>query len=247
MELRTQSRVLPPAAIRESLEGRIDEYRQRMGQEPPRGEIRRLKEQTRDELMPKALVKSDRVRGCYLHSESLLMVDAALPSKAEWYVEHLRPCIDNLRCEPLVFQESPGGLIQALFLGKSIPGFSLGTECKMQDPSDGKATGTWRNVDLNDETIRRHVHDGMRLTHLGLHFDEVMSAVLSEDGVISKLRLLEGDSADLTDDGDPLARQDTDFAMLTGTVRRLMDRLKKQLGGFDDTPQNPAKKMPEHS
>ena len=43
LQLRTQTRVLPPAAIKEALEARVAEYRERMSQEPPRSELRRLK------------------------------------------------------------------------------------------------------------------------------------------------------------------------------------------------------------
>ena len=52
-QLRTQSRVLPVAAIKEAMEEKLDEYRQRMAQEAPRSEVRRLKEETKEELLPK--------------------------------------------------------------------------------------------------------------------------------------------------------------------------------------------------
>ena len=246
LELRTQSRVLPAAAIREALEERVEDYRKRMGQEPPRREIRRLKEETRDELLPKALVKSDRLRGCFIHSESLLVVDAGTVARGEWFVEHLRPCLAGFRCEPLSFKEPPAALIQSMFLGKLPTGFSLGRECRMQDPTDTKSTGTWRNVDLDDDTIRRHVQDGMSLTHLGFHFDEVMSGVLAEDGVISKFRLVEGEAVDTPDEDEALARQDTDFVLLTGLARRLLARLAELLGGYDDAPAEPVGKPGTH-
>ncbi|NRB70529.1 MAG: recombination-associated protein RdgC [Xanthomonadales bacterium] len=240
LELRTQSRVLPAAAIAEALEDRVNEYRERMGQEPPRRELRRLKEETRDELLPKALVKSDRLRGCFIHSESLLIVDAGTVARAEWFVEHLRPCLPGLRCEPLTFKEPPAALIQSMFLGQLPPDFSLGRECRMEDPTDNKSTGTWRNVDLDDETIRRHVREGMRLTQLAFHFDSTLGGVLGEDGVISKLRLVEGDAVDQHDEEEALARQDSDFVLLSGLARRLLARLAELLGGYDTAPGKPA-------
>src|SRR5690606_40407669 len=60
LRLRTQTRLLPAAALNEALEVRIAEYRERMQQEPPRRVKRQLKDQTRDELLPKALLKSQR-------------------------------------------------------------------------------------------------------------------------------------------------------------------------------------------
>jgi recombination associated protein RdgC len=238
--LRTQTRVLPPAAIKESLTERVADYRRRMGQEPPRRELRRLKEETRNELMPKALVQSSRCQGFVLAKERLLAVDAAAPARAEWFIEHLRTCLDGVRFEPLRYQRSPGTLMQEMFLGKPPAGFSLGRECRMADPSDGRSTGTWRHVDLNDETLRRHVRDGLKLTHLGFGFEEMLDAVLGEDGVISKLRLVEGDAADVSDEEDTLARRDAEFVLLVGIARRLLKRLEELLEGIDDSPSRAA-------
>jgi len=236
VELRTQSRVLPAAAVKESLAERVEAYRERVGQEPPRRELRRLREETRDELLPRALVQSRRTRGFVLRDEGLLVVDAAAPARAEWFVEHLRPCLGGVRIEPLRYHRSPAGLMQALFLGQPPAGFSLGRECRMADPTGGRATGTWRHVDLDDETIRRHVRDGMRLTQLGFGFEEVLTGVLGEDGVIGKVKLAEGEAADVSDTEDDLARLDAEFVLLTGVTQRLLARLRDLLDGFDDTP-----------
>ena len=65
IRLRNQVRVLPMAAVNEALEVRLAEYRERMQEEPGRRTKRKLKEQTRDELLPKALLKSDRTTALY--------------------------------------------------------------------------------------------------------------------------------------------------------------------------------------
>lgn len=239
IQLRTQTRVLPPAAVKESLIERVEDYRRRMGQEPPPRERRRLKEETRNELLPKSLVQSTRTHGFALPDDGVFAVDAAAPARAEWFMEHLRKCLDDTRFEPLRFHRSPGALLQEMFLGKVPSGFALGRECRMADPSDGRASGTWRHVDLDDETLRRHVRDGMKLTHMGFSFDAALEGVLGEDGVISKLRLPEGDAADVSDAEDDLARLDAEFVLLTGLARRLLKRLEDLLEGFDDRPAGP--------
>jgi len=45
LQLRTQSRVLPVAAIKEAMEERVIEFRARMAMEPTRAELRRLREE----------------------------------------------------------------------------------------------------------------------------------------------------------------------------------------------------------
>ncbi len=75
LRLRTQTRLLPKAAIDEALEERLATYRERTQEEPGRREKRRLKEQTRDELLPKALLKSERTGGFVLAHEGIIGVD----------------------------------------------------------------------------------------------------------------------------------------------------------------------------
>jgi recombination associated protein RdgC len=230
--LRTQSRVLPAAAIKEALEDRLTEFRSRMELEPTRSEIRRLKEETRDKLLPKSLVKSERNRACFIHSESLLVIDVGTDNKAEWVIDQLRACFDQFYCTPLTFNNSPGDLLTGIFMGDSPLGFSLGRECRMQDEMDSKSVVTWRDFELTDHSIRQHIVEGMRLTHLGVGFDEVMHCVISDDGIISKVKFIEGETVDQWGEEDPMAKLDADFVLLTGAVRRLIEDLKKLLGGF---------------
>lgn len=230
-QLRTQSRVLPVAAINEALEERVSEFRTRMELEPTRAEVRRLKEETRDKLLPTALVKSERSRACFIHSESLLVIDVSTISKAEWVIDQIRACFDEFYCTPLTFNNSPGDLLTGIFMGDSPLGFSLGRECRMQDVKDTKSVVTWRDFELSDHSIRQHVVEGMRITHLGVGFDEVMTCVIDQEGIISKVKFIEGEAVDQWGE-DPQAKMDADFVLLTGAVRRLMEDLKKLLGGY---------------
>ncbi len=230
-QLRTQSRVLPVAAINEALEDRLAEFRSRMKLEPTRSEVRRLKEETRDKLLPASLVKSDRNRACFIQSESLLVIDVGTVTKAEWVIDQLRASFDEFYCTPLTFNNSPADLLTGIFMGDSPLGFSLGRECRMQDVKDTKSVVTWRDFELSDHSIRQHVVDGMRITHLGVGFDEVMTCVIDQEGVISKVKFIEGEVVDQWGE-DPMAKMDADFVLLTGAVRRLIEDLKKLLGGY---------------
>lgn len=232
LQLRTQSRVLPAAAVKEALEGRVKEFRERTNLEPSPGEVRKLKAQTRDELMSSALLKSDRTQGFFLHKEGILGVDAATPAAAEWFLEHLRKALGQLNAVPLTFSEEPLALLNRLFMGKRVARFQVGRECRMQESSDTRSVVTWRELDLEEFNVRQHLNEGLKLTHLGLVYDDCATFLLSADGIVSKFKFLEGSAADVTDDEDPLARQDTEFVLLTGTVQRLLDDLSRELGGI---------------
>ena len=232
LQLRTQSRVLPVAAIKEAMEEKVVDYRSRMAQEPPRGELRRMKEETKDELLPKALLRSERTQACFIPQEALLAVNAGTDSKADWFIEQLRPCFAEFKCTPLTFNHAPSDLLRRIFLGETPAGFTLSRECRMQDVSDAKSIATWRGFELSDASIRRHVAEGMNVTHLGVEFEQTLSCVINQDGIISKFRFAEGDAVDTPDTEDPLARLDAEFVLLAGTAQSLVIALRDLLGGY---------------
>ena len=116
-----------------------------------------------------------------------------------------------------------------MFLGDAAPNFALGRECRMQDVSDDISTVRWMNFDLSDSNVRRHVVDGMRLTHVGLVYGNIMSFVLDENGIITKLKFLDMDDVP-DDENEPLARLDAEFVLLTGSLRALLKDPNKILG-----------------
>ena len=231
LRMRSQSRVLPPAAVNEELEVKIEDYRRRMQEAPSPREKRRLKSEARDELMPKALLKSDKIWGFVDIKEKLIGIDTTLDSVAERFLRRLQAPFDGLNIRPLQFNQPVGELLAGIFFGDAPGQFAAGRECRMQDPADVGSTVRWNDFDLSEPTIRNHVANGMRLTHLAIEYDNVMGCVLDENGTISKVRFLGMDDHG-EDHNDPLARLDAEFVLMTGTLRNLVGDLKKLLGGF---------------
>ena len=231
LKLRSQSRVLPPGVINEELDVRIEEYRNRMQEAPSAREKRRMKAETRDELMPKAMLKSDKIWGFVDLKEKLIGIDAAQSSVAERFLRRLRAPFGELNIQPLQFQKPVADLLTRIFLGNAPSQFAVGRECRMQDAADVGAIVRWTQFDLTEKAIRDHVADGMRLTHLAIEYDNILGCVLDENGVITKLRFLGVDDDD-HDAVDPLAKLDSEFVLITGTLRHFIADLKKLLGGY---------------
>lgn len=227
LRLRSQTRLLPSAAIDDALEARIEEWRRRMRMDPPRREKRKLKAQTRDELLPKALLKSRRTSGFVIASERLVAIDTLSDARTEEFLEHLRASLGALDVFPLAFRRPFGELLTRIFLGDAPEGFILGRECRMCDPSDTKASLRCADMDLADQAVRRHVREGMRLTHLEIGFGNVLTCTIDEKGGIARLRLVGSGGDDDLPDEDPLARLDAGFALLTGTLRQLVSALEQ--------------------
>jgi len=237
LRLRNQVRVLPTAAVNEALDVRLAEYRKRMQEEPGRRTKRKLKEQTRDELLPKALLKSDRTTALFLLNENVLAIGTASEKRAERFLELLRSGLGKLDTEPLTFARPVESMLTRVFSGDAPPKFVLGRECRMRDRAEAKGSVRWSEIDLTHANVRRCVKDGMELTHLGIEFDGALRGVLDAKGALGKLKLVGLDeAADEAAEGtepaeNPLARLDAELALLGGTLRQLVVGLKQALGG----------------
>lgn len=226
IQLRTQSRLLPTAAVNEAVEAKIEEFQARTGEPPGRREKRRMKLEMRDNLMPKALLRSERTRGVFLRSEHILAVDAGSPVKLERFLDSLTAAFDDFDTAPLDFRQAPGTLIQRIFMGDMPAGVTLGRECRMYDPSDSRSSVRFADMELTDKSVQRHVEQGLKLSHLEIGYKGLMSCVLDENGDLSKLRLAEADDSDIIDDEEALARFDAEFVLLTGTLREFLRVLR---------------------
>jgi recombination associated protein RdgC len=235
LQLRLQSRVLPPAVIREALAERIETFRQRAQRDPTRTEKREFKEEVYSDLLPRALLKSDRIQGFYLPAESILGVGTTSASNAERFLDTLRAAFGSLQATPLAFKQPMATLMKRVFLGDGPPEFVLGRECRMRDPSDAAASVNWLDMELADRSVRDHVRGGLQIDRLGVQFDARLSCVIDEDAILRKVRVLgleaSDDASDL-DDEDPIARLDAEFVVTVGSIAQLLLALKKRLGGF---------------
>lgn len=229
IRLRSQSRVLPPAAINEELEVRIAEFRSRMGENPNPREKRRLKAETREALLTQALCKSDRTWGYVDVGNKVLGIDAGAPATSDRFLSYLREVFIGLNLTPLAFPSPISGLLTQILLGNAPPRFFVGRECRMQDASETSSVVRWSDFDLTDGSIGEHINDGMNLTHLAVEYDNILSCVIDQQGVLSKIKLLGGDDIDMQADNEPMARQDAEFVLLTGTLRQLLGDLDKLL------------------
>jgi recombination associated protein RdgC len=244
MRLRSQVRVLPAGALNEALEARIDEYRARMQEEPGRRTKRQLKEQMRDELLPKTLVRSERTTALFISSERVLAVGAGSESRADRVVEHLRAALGNLDAKPLELSRPFGELLTRVFTGEGPREVVLARECRLRELRDEHGTVRWQNVDLAHATVQRCLKDDMELTHLGFELGSTARAVLDARGVVTKLELL-GQDALVEGTEDALARQDAETALVGGTLRELIAVLRRALGGeAAAAPRRPATPEP---
>ena len=233
LQMRVQTRVLPTAVVNEALDERIAAFKSRTDRNPSRKEKRDLKDEVYSELLPKTLLKSERMRGFYLVNEDILAVGTSSAPQAEKFIDVLRDGLGSLQAVPLAFRHPPESLLTKIFLGDEAEGFVLGRECRMRDTAEPKSSANWLETNLTDSSVRRHVQEGMEVDRLGLAFDGVLRCTLDGDLIMRKLRL-EGIEQLRAEEGvdDPIAAHDAEFALYCGLIRKCLEGLKQQLGGY---------------
>ncbi|MEM6709116.1 MAG: recombination-associated protein RdgC [Pseudomonadota bacterium] len=234
LQLRIQTRLLPPAAINEALEERVAQFVQRTQRPPGRAERKELKDAVAAQLLPQALLKSDRVRVLCLPKDRLLFVDTATAATAELVTERLRDALGSLPIVPLEFKQPIATWLEQVFFGRGPVEFQVTRECRMQEAGDAGANVTWMDIDLQDGSVQRHVKQGLVLERLGLVFDSELQFVLDRDGVIRKLRLVDQamEDRDVQAEASAVARLDADLALWSALIAKLFRALKRQLAGF---------------
>ncbi|MEM7077213.1 MAG: recombination-associated protein RdgC [Pseudomonadota bacterium] len=232
MQLRIQTRVLPTAVVREGVEERVDSFKARTARDPSRKEKRELKDEVYAQLLPKALLRSDRVRVFYIRAEKVLAVTTPSANAAERILDVLREALGSLPAVPLAFKLVPEVLMTKVFLGDAPRTYGLGHECRMKDKADLKAKVSFSDMDLTDASVRKHLSDGMSLDRLAFSFDGVLRATLDEDLVLRKIKLEGIEELDDLDEEDPLARHDAEFTLYCGLLTRWLQSMSKELQGY---------------
>ena len=232
LQLRIQTRVLPPAAVQEALAVRIESFKQRTHTEPNRAEKRDLKDEVYSELLPQALLKSDRVQAIMLPQGRCADSWQRVRKCGRLFSGCFEARHGYVSVRPVAFKTPPQELIKRLFMGSTSEHFRMGRECRMRDPSDARSSVNWLDFDLADGAIRRHVTDGLKVDRLGLIFDQVCALVLDEELVLRKVRLLGQDDMDEVPDEDPLAKHDAEFVIMAGAFKSLVAGFSSELGGF---------------
>jgi recombination associated protein RdgC len=230
--LGTEKKLLPATVINQVTKMRAVELEEQQGFKPGRKQMKDLKEQVADELLPRAfsvfrstLVWIDPVNGW-------LVVDAASPTKADEVLKLLLKSIDKLPLETLHVQHSPVSAMTDWLVSDEAPGgFTVDQDTELRATGESKATVRYVKHTLVAEDVRRHISSGKQCTRLAMTWADKVSFVLTESLTLKKITpldvLKENESTTKNDE----ERFDTDMALMTGELNRLMTDLVEALGG----------------
>lgn len=241
LTLCTEKKLLPASVIKEAVRERAAELADQQGFKPGRKQLKELKEQVTDDLLPRAFSTVTNTRVWIDPVHGWLVVDAASPSRSDTVVKMLIKSFEKLPLETLYLARSPLAVMTDWLAFDEAPGgFTVDQDTELRSNGEGKATVRYTRHSLDAEDVRRHIATGKQCTRLALTWADRISFVVHADFAIKRLAPLDVLKEDGATPGDEQERFDTDFVLMTGELNRMLSSLLEAFGG--EKPREPDTK-----
>ena len=234
--LGVEQKLLPASVVKDAAAERAVQIEAQQGHPLGRKQLRDLRDQITDELLPRAFARRQTTLAWIDPAAGIMVIDAAAPAKADAVVEVLRATVDDLSCKLLQTQIGAGGAMTKWIAGDDPPaGFTIDRELELRVPDANKATVRYVRHPLEGEDIRRHISAGKTAVRLGMTWRDRVSFVLTDLLQVKRVEFLEVLQIDgESQDENRVDRFDLDFALMAGELSRLIAELVEALGGEKD-------------
>jgi len=230
--LRTEKKLLPATVVNQVTKARAQEIEENQGYKPGRREMRELKDAVTNELLPRAFAVWRDTRVWIDPVKNRIVVDAAASAKGDEVMQLLNECVEHLGARPLQTALSPVSAMTSWLAADEAPaGFTIDQDTELRSSTQSKATVRYVRHALEAEDLRRHIEAGKQCTRLALSWMERVSITLTETLAVKRVTPLDVLTENDDGSGDEAERFDTDFALMTGELSRLIDHLEEALGG----------------
>jgi recombination associated protein RdgC len=231
--LGVEQKLLPASVIKDAAAERAAQVEAQQGHPVGRRQMRDLKDQVTDELLPRAFARRSTTHAWLDPVSGLMAIDAAAPAKADAVIEVLRATLDDVPCKLLQTRIGAGAAMTRWIAGDDAPeGFTIDRELELRVPDANKATVRYVRHPLEGEDIRRHVAAGKQAVRLGLTWRDRVSFVLTDLLQVKRLDFLEVlERSGESQDEAAAERFDLDFALMAGELSRMIAELVDALGG----------------
>lgn len=231
--LGVEKKLLPTTVINQYAKERAADIEEQQGYAPGRKQLREIKEQVTDELLPRAFgcrrttfAWIDPVGGWFI-------VDAANAGKGDELLEALNKSVDGLTFALVKTKMSPLTAMTGWLAADDAPtGFTVDRDCELLAPGDEKATVRYVRHSLEAEDVRSHIAAGKQVTKLAMTWNDRISFVLHENFQVKRLAfldILKEQSEQQAENADE--EFNADFAIMVGELSRFLPDLLDALGG----------------
>ena len=225
--LKTQSKILPGAVVRQHANKMAAVIEKEQGCKPSRKQMKEIKERALEELLPKALTKDSTTYAYIDPNAKLLVVDAGSVSKADDVTSMLIQCGVVIGLRTMHFGVSPSAFMSSVLLGSAGEEWALGKDCDLKEADQG---GELHYRHLNFEGVEDHLAAGKVPVKLALIYEERVSVVLTQAGHLKKIKVLDVAAEDAGGAEDAF---DGEAAVNAAEITRVIQALRHTLNDKD--------------
>ena len=231
--MQTETKILPPAVVQQEADKRAKEIEEQQGFRLGRKQMKELREQITQELLPRAFTRSRKTYAWINVAAGWLVIDAASQSRAEDVLELLRHSLDTFPLALLRTERSPTSAMADWLAGEAPDGFTLDQDFALQSVAEDRARATYKGHDLESAHVTEHLKAGRLPIKLAMTYDDCLSFVLTERGELKRLDFLAviRDQAKADEHEDAEALFNAEFALMAGELLRLIPALVDAMGG----------------
>ncbi|AVA38372.1 recombination-associated protein RdgC (plasmid) [Cupriavidus metallidurans] len=247
LTLRTEKKLLPASVVNQVTKARAAEVEEQQGFKPGRKQLKELKEQITEELLPRAFSIRSDTRVWIDPVNGWLVIDAASAAKADEVRGMLFKAVDSLHLTTLQVNVSPVAAMTEWLSGDEAPGgFTIDQDIELQSSAESKPTVRYARHPVDVDDVGRHIAAGKRCTKLAMTWNDRVSFVLTEALIVKRVAPLDvlkevktqTEAADEAFDGD--------FLLMAGELNGLLGDLVEALGGAR-VPEGASTENPAHS
>ena len=229
MRFMSESKMLPASVLNRKVNEKAEHIEKTEGRKPGKKEKKELKDEAKLDLLPMAFTKQGSMWVWIDPQARTLVLDTSAQGRADEIVSLLVEGLPGFALALVDTQTSPQAAMAHWLMTQEPPaGFSIDRECELKAADESKAVVRYARHPLDIDEVRQHIEHGKMPTKLAMTWDDRVSFVLTEGLQIKKIALLDAvmDGQSQDDGGF-----DTDVAIATGELSRLIPDLIEALGG----------------
>lgn len=228
MRFMSEAKQLPASVLNRKAQEKADAIEKEYGRKPGKRELRDLKDEAKLDLLPMAFTKLSSTWVWVDPEAGLLAIDAASQGRADEIVTLLVESMQGFGVALLDTKTSAQAAMAHWLLTQEPPfGFSIDRECDLKAADESKAVVKYGRHPLDIDEVKEHIQHGKLPTKLALTYDDRVSFVLTDSLQLRKIQFLDVVLDQAGDEGG----FDTDVAIGTGELRKLIPDLIAALGG----------------
>ncbi|CAN7779503.1 recombination-associated protein RdgC [Cupriavidus necator] len=232
LTLRTEKKLLPASVVNQVTKARAAELEEQQGFKPGRRQLKELKEQITEELLPRAFSIRSDTRVWIDPINGWLVIDAASSAKADETRGMLFKAVDCLQLTTLQVNVSPVAAMTEWLSGGEAPGgFTIDQDIELQSSAESKPTVRYARHPVDVADIGRHIAAGKRCTKLAMTWNDRVSFLLTDALIVKRVAPLDVLKEGKTQTGTADEAFDGDFLLMAGELNGLLGGLVEALGG----------------